>query len=775
MTIYRKDGIFVNLSLHHPMKRLVSSLVLGCMLLAQSRVLPAIAASDDYDDAIEYLLDEDIADGYDDGSFGENKPINRAEITKIILNAIDEEDGGSNCFLDVQRQWFAAYVCAAEDQNIVKGYPDGTFRPERNVSFAEAASLVVRAYEGSVSSSFGNNWYTPYIDTLEDWDAVPATIDAIHAPLTRGEMAYIIWRAEQEAGDADDDDEDDDDENEEELDISVSASASDVLPGGSVTFTITVENEGDEDVEVDIEASVDSGLTIQSAPGADFSDRDAQWEEEDVDEDDEETYTLTALVGAAVAIGTTLTLDVEIGDEEDDASITVKGQPQQPSVVGDPVLHWNAIALQANADDHTGTFGNPLQMGPGGSTRSLAMVHAAIFDAVNSIDKSYKPYIANVSIPVGQTANIDAAVAVAAHKTLVSLYPNMKASFDADLKNHLDKVASGTGKTLGMLVGDTAANQVINARTNDGSTSDGMHADDPSNQPGKHRADPINPGQPFLGAKWGNVKPFVIAASWQFRPTPPPAINSKEYADAFNEVKTFGGDGITTPTVRNQDQTDIGIFWAYDGVKKIGTPPRLYNQIARVIAVQKGNTIAQNARLFALINLAQADAATGCWEAKYYYDLWRPIVGIREADAGTGPTGLGDNNPDTAGDATWTPLGAPMSNMTSNNFTPPFPAYPSGHATMGEAVFRTIANFYGTNNIAFTFTSDELNGVTTDNSGVVRPLKPRSFTSLSQASQENADSRVYLGVHWRFDQTEGVKMGRSIADYVFDNSLTPIK
>src|SRR5262249_22610395 len=154
------------------------------------------------------------------------------------------------------------------------------------------------------------------------------------------------------------------------------------------------------------------------------------------------------------------------------------------------------------------------------------------------------------------------------------------------------------------------------------------------------------------------------------------------------------------------------------------------NQITRVIAVQQHNTIVQNARLFALVNIAMADAGIGSWESKYTYDFWRPVVAIREADTGTGPTGLGDGNPLTTGDTKWTPLGSPMTNMTMNNFTPPFPAYPSGHATFGSALFRTIALFYGTDNIPFTFMSDEMNGVTLDNVGNVRPYAPRSFTTL---------------------------------------------
>lgn len=767
------------------MKRLVSSLVLSCMLLAQGSVLPAIAASDDYEDAIEYLLDEDIADGYDDGDFGENKPINRAEITKIILNAIDEEDGGSNCFLDVQKQWFAAYVCAAEDQNIVKGYPDGAFRPERHVTFAEAASLVVRAYDGSVSSGFGQAWYMPYVEILEDWDAIPQTIGMVHDPLTRGEMAYIIWRAEQEAGDADEnedeDEEDNDDDNDDDADLEVDVRSlqSEVAPGQSVTFIITIENDGDRDADINVELELDHGLTAIDAPGSDDLEDDAvRWDDLTVKEDDEIALLLVAFVEKFATVGSTLSIDVEAESEDASGSVRVKqatatGSTKVPyAPVGDPVLHWNEIAMQANADDHSGTFGNGEQVGPGGSSRALAMVHAAVYEAVNSIDKSYTPLYAAIPVP-NEPISIDAAVAYAAHDVLVKLYPHQEHAFHLALTRHMMMLPDDNAKTLGTFVGQSAARQTLALRENDGSNEPDTHT--ASDLPGRHRKDPLNPNQPFLGAKWGLTKPFVLQSGTQFRAPPPPALTSPEYAAAFNEVKQMGGDGITTPTIRTPEQTQIGLFWAYDGTNNLGTPPRLYNQIARVIAIREGNTVAENARLFALINIAQADAGIVSWESKYFYDVWRPIVAIREADAGTGPTGLGDGNPLTAGDPTWTPLGGPNSNSTANNFTPPFPAYTSGHATFGAATFRIIEQFYGTDNVPFTFVSDELDGLTTNNAGQRRELTVRSFTRLSDASRENAQSRIYLGIHWQFDATEGIKMGNSIADYVFKNALTPVK
>lgn len=204
-----------------------------------------------------------------------------------------------------------------------------------------------------------------------------------------------------------------------------------------------------------------------------------------------------------------------------------------------------------------------------------------------------------------------------------------------------------------------------------------------------------------------------------------------------------------------------------DGTPGLGTPPRLYNQIIRTIAVDRANSVEQNARLLALTNLAMADAGIQAWETKYHYDFWRPVIGIRQGGA--------DGNAATVADASWTPLGAPYSNGggTHLNFTPPFPAYASGHATFGAAAFEATADFYGTHRLGFSFVSDELNGVTTDNLGNVRPRIVRRFNSLNEAIAENAQSRIYPGIHWQFDATRGIAAGRAIADYVAANVLRP--
>jgi hypothetical protein len=307
---------------------------------------------------------------------------------------------------------------------------------------------------------------------------------------------------------------------------------------------------------------------------------------------------------------------------------------------------------------------------------------------------------------------------------------------------------------------------------------DGSEIDDPyefKDEPGKWRADPINPNQQALGPSWGLVKPFVLNSSSQFRAPAPPAIDTFEYADAYNEVMEIGGDGVVTPTIRTEEESQIGIYWAYDGTPSLCAPPRLYNQITTTIAVDQGLNVVEIARLLALVNVAMADAGIAIWESKYHYDYWRPITGIREADANTGPSGLGDDNPLTLGDPTFTPLGAPLSNGSGPNFTPPFPAYPSGHAGFGGSLFEVLRSYFGTDDIEFTFVSDELNGVTLDNEGNPRPLVPRTFSSFSQAEEENGQSRIYLGIHWSFDKTEGIAQGRKVGAFVFDNAFQPVE
>jgi hypothetical protein len=445
------------------------------------------------------------------------------------------------------------------------------------------------------------------------------------------------------------------------------------------------------------------------------------------------------------------------------------------------IRHWNEIAVNASGLDHTPVapgenriFGE--QLGPARSSRAMAIVHIAIFEAVNAIDGRCQSYLGFGR--ARQDTSMECAISEAACETLDALYPSQQATFNQQLASDLSQIPNNRPKRDGVALGHLAASTILGLRTNDGSQVPDPHIGvdfATSNDPGKWREDPISQLSIALGAYWGSVQPFVLLSGSQFRAPVPPAISSAEYATAFNEAKSVGGDGVTTLTSRTAEQTQIGIFWAYDGTPSLCAPPRLYNQITMHIADQMGTSSepAGLARLLALVNIAMADTAIAVWDSKYFYQYWRPVTGIRESDAGTGPTALGDGNPATTGDPTFSPLGAPASNLNGPNFTPPFPSYPSGHGGFGGALFETLRKFYGTDEIAFTFTSDEFNGVTRDNSGNVRPLLPRSFSSLSQAEEENGQSRIYLGIHWSFDKTEAIAQGRRVADYVFANAFVP--
>jgi hypothetical protein len=355
------------------------------------------------------------------------------------------------------------------------------------------------------------------------------------------------------------------------------------------------------------------------------------------------------------------------------------------------------------------------------------------------------------------------------------MYPHQQAYIDTALTQTLRRVPDGRAKTRGINVGAYVAQAILDARTNDGSEIPGEYT--PDKVPGHHVADPLNPDQGFLTPAWGDVTTFGISSPDVIPVPKVPAMTSDEYTQAYNQVFALGAeDGKST---RTTDQTEIGIYWGYDVARGLGDPPRLYNQIARVISVQEGNTVGENARMFALINIAMADAGIVGWGVKYRDIFWRPIVGIRRAAE--------DGNPDTVPDPDWVDLGAPKSNPLpgETNFTPPFPAYVSGHAVFGGAAFKIMADFYQTDDmkfsIPFDFISDEFNGVTRDVHeqipdlilNYIRQIRPRHYDSFSQAAAENAASRIFLGIHWRFDATNGVDAGDRIADIDFDTQLRP--
>jgi hypothetical protein len=439
------------------------------------------------------------------------------------------------------------------------------------------------------------------------------------------------------------------------------------------------------------------------------------------------------------------------------------------------LAYWSDLAWHTIAIDHTpppaGSSSMPEQAGPTRSSRAMAIFHIAIHDALNAIYRRYPGY--SGALPAFADSSPDAAIALAAHDTLAALSPRQAERLHALLNADLARLPDGRSKFNGIDIGRRAAAAMLALRAGDGSDKPEpiVGEDYPLyKEPGKWRPDPVSKRQIAFGAYWGQVKPFVIPSASAFRPPPPPALGSDAYTRAFNEVKQLGGNGLATR--RTEEQTRIGVYWGYDSTAWIGTPVSMYNQIGlQVIRSRTGDALEQ-ARALALLNAGLADSVTVGWEAKYYYRFWRPVHGVREASPGSGPTGKGDGNPDTLGDPDWTPLGAPASNLVGPDFTPPFPAYPSGHAVTGGALFHTLRRLYG-DKFRFSFLSDEWNGVTHDNQGWIRPKWARTYTSFSQAEDEAGQSRIYLGVHWQFDKTGGLAVGHQVVDYIFRHGLRP--
>ncbi len=400
---------------------------------------------------------------------------------------------------------------------------------------------------------------------------------------------------------------------------------------------------------------------------------------------------------------------------------------------GDAVIAWDTTMIQVIKADIANV---------GLASRTLAMVSGAVYDAVNDIEHTGSVYKIDVKAPKGASPSI--AASEAAYTVLSALDPSQLPLLQVTMSQSLATVSSASARQGGVQVGQEVAQGILALRANDGSSATVPYV--PGTAPGQWQ--PTPPGyQVAWGPEWGQVTTFAVTKPIAaFQPAPPPALDSPAYAAALNQVESIGSLNSTT---RTADQTQVGIFWSYD-TPAYGTPPVLYEQIARTISLQEHNSLTQNARLFGLVNLSMGDAGISAWDSKYTYNRWRPITAIRAADTG---------NPALVSDPTWTPLGSP-GNPGQPSFTPPFPSYVSGHATFGTALFTVLKDFYGTDKIHFTLTSDVLPGVT------------RSYDSLSQASLENSLSRIYLGVHFWFDQTAGMKMGAEIANNVFANMLT---
>jgi membrane-associated phospholipid phosphatase len=396
----------------------------------------------------------------------------------------------------------------------------------------------------------------------------------------------------------------------------------------------------------------------------------------------------------------------------------------RPGSKPDVVFRWNEMILTAIKTDRT-----PPPM----AARNLAIIHAAIYDAVNSIYRTHRAYHVDAK-PRGETS-AEAAAAVAAHRVLVVLYPRQVERFDEALDESLDSIPEGPAKENGIALGQDVAEQILAWRRTDGYSLRVAHS--PRRIVGAWQ--PTSPGyRPALLPQWPRLTCFAMRNGAQFRPADPPALTSAAYTDSFQEAKSLGAAASTT---RTPEQTEIALFWADgDGTT---TPPGHWNRIARSVAVARGNSLADNARLLALLNIALADAAIVSWDCKFKYDFWRPISAIRNADL----TG----NPDTIADPEWTPLIR----------TPPFPSYTSGHSTFSSAAAAVLAYFFGSDDVRFTSTSEGLPGVT------------RSFSSFSAAAAEAGMSRIYGGIHWSFDNTAGLASGRDLGIFVSQNYLRP--
>lgn len=388
----------------------------------------------------------------------------------------------------------------------------------------------------------------------------------------------------------------------------------------------------------------------------------------------------------------------------------------------DTVLAWNRVLLQTIRLESTQ---------PPDAARAMAMVQAAVYDAVNSIDGSHQPYHVKVSAPAN--ASLDAAAATAAQRVLASLYPDQLTRFNAVMTAQLAYLPDGSAKDTGANVGATVAANVIAWRKNDGASAVVPYV--PGIAPGQYQLTP--PGyKPSLDPQWPALTPFAMTNGAQFRPAGPPALNSAPYAADFNEVKSIGG---TVSATRTPDQTLIAHFWA-DVPGNSVTPPGHWNEIAESASLQSGLSLVNNARLFALLNIALADAGIVSWDAKYAYNFWRPVTAIRDADPTT--------NPATTPDPAWTPLWA----------TPPFPEYTSGHSTFSGAADAVLTALFGSN-FGFSSASDDV------------PNVARTFSSFSQAADEAGKSRIYGGIHFQTANQDGLASGRALGNYVIKNFL----
>jgi hypothetical protein len=397
----------------------------------------------------------------------------------------------------------------------------------------------------------------------------------------------------------------------------------------------------------------------------------------------------------------------------------------------DVVLQWNRVLTETirTPGAHPSATIFPV--------RSYSMMHAAMFDAVNSIDGRYAPYLTEV--PGTKHASIEAAAAQAAHDVLVGLYPSRTAVYDAELANSLDGIAEQR-KGQGIRIGQIVAGQMLAARANDGWNVTPPPYVLPLTAGNWQPTPPANSAAQFT--HFPAVIPFAVTSNSQFQPLPPPPLTGAEYTAAFAEVKELGS---ATSTTRTADQTLVARLW-----HSTITPTTIFfawNNVARSVAVSRNQTTVENARLFALFNIAVHDSLLTSFTSKYHYGLWRPVTAIRRADE--------DGNPNTTLDAAWASLLS----------TPPYPTYAGNQAAVAVAHATIFALFFERDDIPFQHTWE---GTATAPAGWTR-----SYPGFAAMANENADSRIYAGFHFRFDNVAGQSIGRNVANYVFLNLMRP--
>jgi hypothetical protein len=377
----------------------------------------------------------------------------------------------------------------------------------------------------------------------------------------------------------------------------------------------------------------------------------------------------------------------------------------------DTVSEWNLHATNALIV----TAAQPPQV----SVPHLAMVHGAVYDAVNAIDRGHQGYLLSSRVAT-RTDSKEAAAATAAYRVLVQLVPAQQPTLDTQYAASLAAIPNGSPKTRGIAVGNAAAAAMIAARTDDGRFGPFRFA--VGSGPGVWK--PVLPMFVNDPAAWlKDVKPFLIPSSSQFRSEGPLPLTSRRYAREFDEVKSLGS---ATSTERTADQTLAARYWAEN-------PPATWSRVFRTLSAQQALSLVDNARFFAMLYLTAADGLISVWDDKAHWSFWRPITAIREADT--------DGNSKTEPDAGWLPLIA----------TPPYPEHPSGHTGLSGSIVRTLQDFFGTDRVAWT---------DTNNAGLTR-----SFTRFSQAIEEIVDARVWSGIHFRTAEEQGERIGKQVARY----------